>query len=72
MTESNLAFETNESLVKELLSRSTFAGIIVRPRGPLEEVETEPVIQFDMMWSPRLPDSTIKKLLTEALEKLDV
>lgn len=65
-----LPFYPNEELVDELLARQTFAGIIIKPKDPLEEIESKPIIEFDMMWSKRLPESTVKKLLTGALEKL--
>jgi hypothetical protein len=65
-----LSFFTNDELVKELLSRQTFAGIIVKTRDPLEEIRDEPIIQFDMMWGQTIPESTVKKLLDEAILKL--
>ena len=67
----DLSFFTNEELIGELLTRSTFAGIIIKPKEPLEDVETLPTIQFDMLWSQRLPQSTVKNLLNEALIKIE-
>ena len=67
----DLSFFTNEELISELLTRSTFAGIIIKPKEPLEDVETLPTIQFDMLWSQRLPQSTVKNLLNEALIKIE-
>lgn len=66
-----LSFFPNEDLIKELLSRTTFAGIILKPTDPIEELEFKPIVQFDMFWSPRLPSETVKKLLEKALAQLD-
>lgn len=66
----SLEFYTNEELIKELLSRTTFAGIIVKPQGPIEEVKQNPYVEFDMVWTPVLPTTTVEKLLEEALIKL--
>jgi hypothetical protein len=65
-----LSFYTNEELITELLRRQTFAGIVLRPNGPLEEIEKDPYIQFDMTWSTRLPDKTVISLLELASERL--
>jgi len=70
-TQSDLSFHTNEELVLELLNRTTFAGVILRPNGHLEEIEKDPYIQFDMSWSPRLPVRTVKSLLSLATERLE-
>lgn len=69
-TQPDLLFYTNEELVVELLNRTTFAGVILRPNGHLEEIEKDPYIQFDMSWSPRLKVRTIVSLLELAIERL--
>lgn len=69
-TQTELSFYTNEELIEELLKRKTFAGIVLRPNGPIEEIEKQPFIQFDMSWSPRLPDKTVISLLELASQRL--
>ena len=69
--EETLSFYPNEELVTELLSRATFAGIIIKPRGALEEIESKPLIEFDVMWGQKLPETTVKRLLSDILDKLN-
>ena len=65
-----LEFYTNEELVKELLSRTTFAGIIVKLKKAIEEVKVEPYIEFDMFWSPVLTENAVQTLLEKAVVQL--
>ena len=69
-TMNNLEFYTNTELIEELLSRTTFAGIILKPQQSVEEAAKEPYIQFDMMWTPTLTDNAVENLLEVALSKL--
>ena len=66
----SLEFYTNEELVKELFSRTTFAGIILKTKKAIEEVKTEPYVQFDMYWNHVLTENTVQSLLEGALSQL--
>ncbi len=66
-----LDFFTNEELVAELLSRTTFAGIILKPKRAIEETQTDPYIQFDMFWNPILTEDTVRNLLRKAINQLE-
>ena len=68
----DLELHTNEELIKELLKRQTFAGIVIRPQLDMEDIELlDPdSVQFDMSWNDRLPTSTVKMLLQKALTNL--
>lgn len=67
-----IEFCTNEELIKELLKRKTFAGVIIRPQLQAEDLElSDPdFVQFDMSWNDRLPLSTVKSLLNKALNNI--
>ena len=70
----SLAFYTNGELVKELLSRATFMGIIIKPRDSAEEININPQksvkIDFEIEWNPQIPRSVLKKILTNAMSKI--
>ena len=67
----DLAFYTNEELIKELLSRATFVGIIVKPKLAIEEVKNQPFVEFDMAWSATITNETVQKILEEAISRID-
>lgn len=66
----SLEFCTNEELIHELLSRTTFVGIIVKPKLAIEEVKQQPYVEFDMAWSASLTDGTVQKILEEAIGRI--
>lgn len=66
----SLEFCTNEELIHELLSRTTFVGIIVKPKLAIEEVKRQPYVEFDMAWSTSLTDETVQKILEEAIGRI--
>jgi hypothetical protein len=69
----DLNFYTNEELVKELLKRQSFAGIVIWPQQYIEDLENvDPDITFfDMSWNNRLPNSTVKMLMEKAIIQLN-
>lgn len=66
----DLAFYTNEELISELLKRKTFAGVVIRPKGSVEDLKNVPVVEFDMSWTALLPLNTVRTLLHMAQENL--
>lgn len=66
----DLAFHTNEELIAELLKRKTFAGVVIRPKGSVEDLKNAPVVEFDMSWTTLLPINTVRTLLQMAQENL--
>lgn len=65
-----ISFYTNKELISELLSRTTFAGMIVYPTEALEDLRRGDMIEFEVAWSHRLPEATIIRILKDALEQI--
>ena len=67
----SLDFCTNEELIGELLSRTTFVGIIIKPKLAIEEVKFHPLVEFDMAWSTAITDETVQKILEGAINQIN-
>jgi hypothetical protein len=66
----SLEFYTNEELINELLTRTTFVGIIIKPKLAIEEAKLSPLVEFDMTWSTVITDETVQKILEEAINQI--